>query len=511
MPNNNKIAISRGYAIKTADLSIYDRGQSEFVVEKNTVVVSSKSDMSKINYYGTMNFQDDRPISPRVNRTTLAGGIITNGLRSGATVPANTPSINKSRDYILTNRSNTAMRDGEYNFTTGKFNSDFPQVVVDRPAFDATLFGSAITIFLAGTALLANTDNEGGDGEGRDDVAVGGGGGGHEENPPVEDGGDVDPDDPNGDGSKPKCSEQESPSSEHNPNAGCCIQYTRTKPIGIPHDESGEDGNPDTEVWTHECYRRADCSECPNPINLNETGECEIIVEFSTPKLGDDLNHFLEFCRIVFQIPREKIKDRNRDTKRDNPALARKHMKAWNYSYKFSCADDASCKDSYEKIVSQFPLVSKTPPYNPIVWPTVPQNGYNPAQIVVERRWRKKFTKPAPGGTNIDQYQTYNVWSQADCNTNPLCGDSPTLSYSLPDACGICAIYELTTMIDVCDGLDNLSKPACFDCAYALEEALRSLNAVIPATQEECEDLSCYFPAIWTPGIIIDDECRTAH
>ena len=46
MPNNNKIAISRGYAIKTADLSIYNRDQSEFVVEKNTVVVSALCPMA---------------------------------------------------------------------------------------------------------------------------------------------------------------------------------------------------------------------------------------------------------------------------------------------------------------------------------------------------------------------------------------------------------------------------------------------------------------------------------
>ena len=248
MPNNNKIAISRGYAIKTADLSIYDRDQSELLVEKNIVVVSEKSDLSKISDDGTMNFQDDRPISPRVNRTTLAGGIITDGLRSGATVPANTPSTNKSMDYVVTNQSNTAMRDGEYNFTTGKFNSGFPEVTVDRPGPD-TVLDSPIN-FLAGNPDLGGA---------RSKIYDTGKGPISDVTKPKN------PDDPN------------DPPSGDNP--GCCITYTRTVP----------EGRRLTGVVTHtaSCSNVASCNDCISSLEDDDNdGICTTTITFSPPPRG---------------------------------------------------------------------------------------------------------------------------------------------------------------------------------------------------------------------------------
>jgi len=502
MPNNNKIAISRGYAIKTADLSIYNRDQSEFVVEKNTVVVSAKSDIRKINRNGTMNFQDDRPISPRVNRTTLAGGIITNGLRSGATVPSNTPNTNKSMDYIRTNQSNTAMRDGDYNFTTGKFNSSFPQVAVDRPGFDNVL--APIITFFAAAAMNA----EAGGGEGDNTL------GGVDEPNPANDA--VDPNDDPVD-SNPGCLNgvDINPAAppidtEHNNNPGCCITYTRTKEANFPHRDKLPNGDPSTpEVWTKSCARVEKCGDCANARNLDDMGECTVTISYNLPSTTDLSLRLKRYLWRALGIPIGKVD---------------KFLISLRWTHRYACKFSGQCDNKLngtdDLSSGNVPLQIDVPPYTTISWPDpndpegqkdiagsdprfrVPQE---PGDVIIKRVVTHSWSKKISTDNKIDTYQTYKTYSQSDCNGDGDC--TPSVSMDPPEECGICSAPTAAAMFDVCAGFAaGDSKVSCLECRDAI------MAVDVPSlTEEECAELSCYFSTTWTPGIIVDDECTTAY
>ena len=109
------------------------------VYRHNTDVFAStilnNGHIDKANSSGTLAYNDSVPVAPRINRTTLAGGLSNTYLRSGATTPANIQSIHLIQ-AVHTRRASTAFRAGEFNLVTGLWGSGYPVTATDTFATD---------------------------------------------------------------------------------------------------------------------------------------------------------------------------------------------------------------------------------------------------------------------------------------------------------------------------------------------------------------------------------------
>lgn len=82
---------------------------------------------------GNFAYNNQHPVAKKVT-SELSGVIANNFLVSGAADPSNRRSIHKL-EVVRTRRLTSAIRDGRFNVSTGKFDAGFPVVAVD-PFYD---------------------------------------------------------------------------------------------------------------------------------------------------------------------------------------------------------------------------------------------------------------------------------------------------------------------------------------------------------------------------------------